>query len=38
MPQPLRKILVVQHVPHEPLGTLDRLLRAAMVAVAKKPD
>ena len=23
----LRKILVVQHVPHEPLGTLDRLLR-----------
>ena len=27
MLQPLRKILVVQHVPHEPLGTLDRLLR-----------
>ncbi len=33
MPQPLRKILVVQHVPHEPLGTLDRLLRTHRIRI-----
>ncbi len=43
MPQPLRKILVVQHVPHEPLGTLDRLLRAARIRIkfvnfSRNPD
>lgn len=30
---PLRKVLVVQHVPHEPLGTLDRLLRARKIRI-----
>ena len=33
LPPPLRKVLVVQHVPHEPLGTLDRLLRARKVRI-----
>lgn len=40
---PLRKVLVVQHVPHEPLGTLDRLLRARKIRIrfvnfARHPD
>lgn len=30
---PLRKVLVVQHVPFEPLGTLDRLLRAHKIRI-----
>ncbi len=33
MPEPLRKILVVQHVPHEPLGTLDKLLRTHKIRI-----
>lgn len=33
MVQTLRKILVVQHVPHEPLGTLDRLLRRHKIRI-----
>jgi GMP synthase (glutamine-hydrolysing) len=39
----LRKILVVQHVPHEPLGTLDALLRRHKIRIkfvnfARQPD
>lgn len=33
MPRPLRNVLVVQHVPHEPLGTLDRLLRTHKIRI-----
>ena len=41
--RPLRKVLVVQHVPFEPLGTLDRLLRAHKIRIryvnfARVPD
>lgn len=41
--RPLRKVLVVQHVPYEPLGTLDRLLRAHKIRIhyvnfARVPD
>lgn len=41
--RPLRKVLVVQHVPYEPLGTLDRLLRAHKIRIryvnfARLPD
>jgi len=33
MDRPLRKVLVLQHVPHEPLGTLDRLLRQHKIRI-----
>lgn len=32
-PGALRKVLVLQHVPHEPLGTLDRMLRARKIRI-----
>lgn len=40
---PLRKVLVLQHVPYEPLGTLDRLLRDRRIRIrfcnfARHPD